>query len=302
MDVRSAHFYSRNEARPYPVDSTRDPISVGGARLPSHVITDLTLMVPSTLGRYPFLASLTVTDRIVTLTIQGSDQPGSADGLVPLAVFTQQQPVEEGRHLALEPQMEGVGGWIVLGSGVHEPFSGRFPGPQATLLAPRAARTYEMPPVRDIGRLGSAQPLTGLVRLSARPPIEIVGEDRDLAGSVRETAVIRLSRVAGSSSSLRTAAGEPDVFEEMAGCLAHPESGNCAAGPAIETINGVQPDCDGVIRIRLEGAEAWCGDESNRVGIGMDTDLSEVCSENRLPDQDGRLPSDEDGSCPPEST
>lgn len=296
MAVRNQHWYNANETRSYPIDETASRISDQGQSLPHNIISDINLRYPQILGRFPFLSSVGITDNLVSITIQAAATLGSDPALAPVAVFSiLQRELIEGRPYALEPQFPGAGGWVVFGSGVQEKFTGRFSGPLQALIAPRAARAYRPFPVENISKLNNNEELTGVVQLRGESPVEVVKEAREIDGEVRDAIVIRLI----ADASLQSGGQEVNVFEALSGpCGRRPESGTCADPAPIEFINTVPPDCDGNITLELRGC-AEIGEVLDQCGIVVDCSMGliDACLDNRLPDEDGRLPNEYDDLC-----
>ena len=275
-------------------------MSTGGQRLHTNIIADLHLRYPDLLGPYPFVAAVTVTATgLVTVTFQATHDLVDTGAFAPLAVVTVKNPTPWINY-PLRGQYPGVGGWIVFGGGIADkPFSGRFL-PAAGLLAPRAARPYHPLPVTSLAKLANNTPLSGVVRLKADPPIQIVGARYNINGVLRTVAEVSLVSPA-------TPAGNPaaNVLARFIGpCGQRPESNNCGDPAPIQSLNAVQPDCNGNITIRLRGC-ARIGKVLPAGGIVLDCGLGliDVCAPAPLPARDGTLPNEYPGLCgPPTST
>ena len=292
MAVRNQDWYNLNESRPWPLDDMSSLADRNGLTLPHNLIADLFLRFPSIYGDRACLGAVTLSERLVTLTISAV---GSS--FVPLAVFSVTRPVEPYVHYELDPQQIGVGGWIVFGKGVNDYLSLqlRFENPTAALFLAQTARRYYRLPVSGFGKLYSDPVLTGLVRLSGGNDMETVSEEREIAGVLVDAAVLRLKNK-------RTAETDRNVLELYAGDCGHrPESRNCGNPQPIEFINSVTPDCCGNIYVEFRGLceiEELSASEPGVV-VDMDVGLSSVCvTPRRLPDADGKLPNEYPDSCP----
>lgn len=305
MGVVSAHFYAANEGIAYPVDDAATGIDDAGRRLPSHLVVDLSLRWPETLGRYAFLSSASIRPAAVTLTIQAADAPDAAAGFAPLAVVTVPKPATPGRVYPLTPQAAGVGGWVVFGSGVADaPYDGRFASPAQSRLAARAARAYPPPPVSGVQPPAAAAALTGVVRLRAVAPLELAAEDHEIEGVVRRCIVFRLvdaeetsgfAPPAEAAALLRTATA-PALARFAGPCGGRPESQSCGDPQPIEFLNGVGPDCDGVLTIELAGCAAPISVAAPGTAVlSCALGLADACAPKPLPDDEGRLPGDYGG-------
>ena len=301
MAIINQDWYAANEGRGYPLDDVALGLTFDSEALPTDIIADLCIRYPVALGIRAFLASVAVTARLVTLTIESADDLDDPSTFSPLAVVSVVQPVLLRQHVAVLPQVAGVGGWVVFGRGARDRigYNGRFT-PRHGLLSPRAAKTYRPLPVTKIhasefGALG----LTGIVNLRAEPPLYLRKEDRVIEGVSREVIVVGL--LSGESGEVflpeDEAKKEDNVFLKFAGpCEKRPESGTCGEPEPIESVNSVEPDCNGEIIIQFLG----CADVSQIVeqcgivvecGIGV----SQTCPADRLPTEAGQLPSDVEG-------
>lgn len=305
-------WYARNEAVDYPVDETASCTDNNGERLPTDIIVDLTLRYPDIYGHYPFLASLSVTANMVSLTMEVADSLSGPNGFQPLAVIAVPRPVVVGRQYALQPQADGVAGFIVFGSGVNDTqrtLTMRFAGPQATRLTRRAARHYRAIPVTGVREISSGQFLSGIVRLAAVSPLEIVTEEREIDGTLRPVAVLRLTQndragvsktdLAKQLSGVVTA--DDNVFDLFSGpCGKRPESKTCGDPEPIEFINAVAPDCEGTLTLEFKGC-AVVAQADGPCGLVIDcaTGLYQVCTPPFIPNAEGELPSEVPPYTPP---
>ena len=298
MPVRNAHWYNQNEGRAYPVDDSASAVADDGVRLPSNIITDMSLRWPSTLGEQAFVAAVSNTDALVTVTVQAV--AGPAD-FVPLAVVTVRKPVEEGRVYAVQGQAAGVAGWIVFGSGVTgKTYRGRFGTPAQSLLTPRAARPYRPLPVTSVQARHASEKLTGVVTLKATAPLEVVKEERQLDGALRDCIVVRLVDGEGAegfpvpADATQISGFKPQsLFQQFAGpCAGRPESNTCGCPNPIEFVNAVPPDCDGVVTLDFRGCAQVAQIEDGGVAVACQLGLVDACLPAQIPNSEGLLPSE----------
>ena len=285
MPVIAQNWYDLNSVRPYPLHDSATRTSDTGERLPNDIIVDLRLSFPNTLGNFAGLASCSVTGSLVSLVF------GAASNLddtpAPVASLTLEKPVDLFRPHALSPLYDGVAGWVVLGEGTVDRFSGRFSTLRQGLLCSRAAEPYRPSPLVSVGKQGVAPPLAGLVRLMAGNDIEIVREKREIpghrpypptGGNLRDVIVIRLRKG-------KTAEETKEILDRYRGpCEGRPISGTCGDPPPIESINGVIPDCLGNITIYVTGYAIVAGVLSNIAYWPMailesPVSLSELCAQ-----------------------
>jgi hypothetical protein len=297
MGIRNLHFYNSNETRWYPLSDSADPVNQAGVLLPSGILADLKLHYPEYLGRYPFLASVCVTPTLVSITIQAAQDADDTTGFAPVAVVSIPQPVTPFIHYPVQSQVPGVGGWVVFGNGIQEPYTGRFNGPAASLLSPRAARAYRPFPVTSLAK-ASMTPLTGLVTLRAEQPLQLTKEQREIEGVLRDVVVFSLTQPSGDANVL-AGTNEVNVFQEFAGpCGNRPESGTCGDPQPMQSLNTVQPDCNGNITIQFTGC-ATISQVEEACGVVVDCGLSlaDACLPDTLPSETGRLRTDYPNQC-----
>ncbi len=304
------HWYNLNAATPYPLADSASGEGDDGAPLPSHVLVDLHLRYPSSYGCFPFVGAVTVTGAVVAVVIEVAGSMTEPYDMMPLAVLSLASAgLQPGRQYALQPQADGVAGWLAFGRGALEfgrddvdPLRLRFSTPGQSLLAPRAARGYRALPVTGLGSYTASALLTGIVSLQAEPPLEVVKESRVVGGVTREVVVVRLVRegagggfeVSDQERAVDGLARRTDVLERFIGpCGGRPESGNCGDPQPVEFINSVGPDCDGVLTLDFRGC-ASAEHVSDPCGILLNCNygLDLVCPPPFVPDESGRLPSE----------
>ena len=140
--------------------------------------------------------------------------------------------------------------------------------------------------IDDVG--GSPEAL-GYLAERAATDLEVVQDTREIEGGVVDCIIIRLV------DSLNR-----NVFDLYTGpCGGRPESGTCDQ-PAVQSINGVMPDCDGNLTINFLGAQAIDFADGGGIALDVPLGMADVCTgQDYLPDSEGNLPSDYPGECPP---
>ncbi len=302
MPVRNLHWYNANEGRAYPVDDGASCVSDTGVRLPSDIISDMNLRWPSTLGNHAFITAVSNTNALVTVTLQAAISPTDTTSFTPLAVLTVRKPVQIGRMYPVNPQVPGVGGWIVFGNGVTgEPYSGRFSSPQQSLVTPRAGRAYRPMPVSSVQVEHANQKLTGMVLLKASDPLTITKEERFIEGVNHDCIVVRLVDGAGidgfpvpADANAISGFKPKSVFETFAGpCAGRPESNTCGCPNPIQFVNAVAPDCGGTITIEFQGcAQVASIGGGDGIALSCEFGLTDACLPEQLPSSEGLLPSE----------
>lgn len=292
MAIRNNHWYNLNEQRYYPLDDTASATSDAGEILPSTLIADLRLRWPDSYGAYAFVSSAAITPHLITVLIEVAPQRDSNAGSRLIAgVTVLKSSLIPGRAYPLTTFQPGVGGFIVIGAGTDQLFSGRFSLPSQGLLTPRAARPTRQPPVTTIGLERTADSLSGLVNLVAVAPLTLKREPRMIDGQLQENVIV-FSLSQDANELIQTATTE-SVFSQFAGpCGQRVGSKSCSDPQPIQTINGVEPDCDGVLTLDFKGC-AVIGRNTADCGIVVDCylGLSDSCEPGYLPDLDtGLLP------------
>jgi hypothetical protein len=294
MPIRNSHWYNLNEQRFYPLDDTASARSDTGEVLPSSLIADLRLCWPAQYGKYAFISAAASTPGLVTVLIEATstlDNNPSTSVLI-AGITLPKSELTGGRTYALTAFKSGVGGFIVLGTNLDENYSGRFSSPAQSLLTPRAARANRIAPIPSIKVDDAAVALTGLVNLVAAAPLQLTKETRVINGVEYSNVVVfslkeeeQVTAVAVAESVLATFAGP---------CGKRTGSKTCTDPQPVQFINGVAPDCDGVLTIDFQGC-AVVGRNTKDCGVILDCSLglSASCSPPYLPTlTTGKLPSE----------
>ena len=295
MPTRNNHWYNLNEQRNYPLDDTASALSNAGDRLPAALISDLRLRWPITYGKYAFVSSAAVTGSIATVIIEATDDLDNdpVSSTLIAGVSLPLSSLVEGRTYALETFQSGVGGFITIGSGTAEPYSGVFSSPRQSLITARAARSARVPPIPTLGIAQVATALKGVVNLTAAEPLQLAKETRVIDGVEYENVIV--FRLVESVTDIVTDGTSESVFSKFAGpCGNRTGSKSCSDPQPIQSINSITPDCDGVITLEFQGC-ATVGRNTEDCGVVIDCDLglSASCDALFLPDlSTGELPSE----------
>lgn len=274
MAVRNLNWYNLQSSRKYPLDDAATGIDDSGQLLPTDILLDCHLRFPAAVSDVAYLSGVNVSSHLVSLLFQAVTDDGA---FVPLCAVTLPQPVVESRHYPVTPLQPGVGGLVVFGGGVREPYVGRFSSPAQSSLLPRCCRAYKPLPVQAVKKVGVADELTGLVYLLAGVDLELIPQAVQIDGITRDAYVLQLTRAAGRN-----------VLKEYIGpCDRRPESRNCPKD-GIESINNVAPDCNGNLQLRFDnfvlGPYAECAGQAAGVTLDHDINLAQVCAP-RTPDR-----------------
>ena len=266
-------YANENAGRAFPLDDAATCISDTGDQLPYDLITDMKLWFPldAQNRRRVYLSAITVGPAAVSASFM------STDGNLSAAVYQNQlvasvvalRPVDPHTLHPLLSLVDGAGGWIQFGSGVErlvaassgQPITFKFSSHFQSMLSAFAVNAYKVGLVRSVGKYGYTQKLAGLVELKAGRDIVIERDTRTVDGVARTVAVISL---------------DPDLSKQqmqdyIGPCQGRPETGTCFR-PAIFSINGVTPDCNGNIDIEFTGVEVR--EITNDQGIMLQTESS----------------------------
>lgn len=272
-----------------------------GQLLPHQVLTDAKLIFPADLGLFPFVSGVAVSRSVVSVLFSVAADAAGTDSRPLASVTVALSEFSFSRQYPIEPKTAGVTGWVAFGNVMDEPVpvSLRFSTPAQSLLQAKAFRAYSRLPVTSFGKLNQSTSLTGLVPITVDPPLEIVGADREINGTTRRVAVLRLVQDKSTST-----IGSTSVFEEFIGpCDRRPESQNCLDREALEFLATVPPDCEGKVTVEFRGcAKIAKVDGEFSITIDCGLGLSGACPTVRLPDADGYLPGSYPDECAPEGS
>jgi len=307
MSTRNPGWYDMNAGRAYPLDDTASCLSNEGDRVPSTILVDAKLTVPSTAGKVIMLGSLSSTVNLLSVIFTAVDNESSTKG-VPVACLHIAKPVVIHRQYAVTPMLPGVGGWVAFGPGANDVIcSMAFSHALQSKLTPRAYRIYRPLPIPDIGKPYSDQRLTGLIHLKSGNDIKIAGRTLTVAGQERRCLEIALN-TQNADSAVRNVL---DVYRSP--CLATPESGNCGDPQPVEAIGPVVPNCCGALTLKFRGCaipnivtETALGvsesitlhEADGGVVLSCEQTLGDACVRaKKLPTSDGVLPNEYNDLC-----
>jgi hypothetical protein len=290
-EARNAHWYTLAEDRSWPIEETATLLTDLGQRLPSDLLVDARIRWTSgdLQARFAAIAGIVVTPQVVSLVGVGCSDPlrrtselgAGPAGTVPLFAVTIPQPVPIHQMIPISPLRDGVGGWVVFGSGVrHRVFRGNFSTIPQAYLCPQAARAYLPPTVPSAGILAAENSLQGLILLEGVAPLLVDVETVTIDDTERRAIVFRLDQ-----ESLT----EEAVLDLTGPCGRRPEAGNCER-PALEKIANVGPDCDGKVSIVFSDDGCLVPSQlfANVLGISCDVPVSSVCVKRDVfPNSDG---------------
>lgn len=295
MPIRNNHWYNLNEQRYYPLDDTASARSDNGDLLPNSLLADMRLCWPKEYGQYAFISAAASTPNLVTVLIEVADtlENSPSTSMLIAGITLPKEELINDRTYTLTSFKPGVGGFIVFGADLDQTYSGRFSSPSQSLLTPRAARPNRLPQVSTIKVEDNAVALSGLVKLTALAPLQLVKETRVINGVEYPNVVV--FRLKEEAQNIGTTAITESVFATFSGlCGKRTGAKTCNDPQPIQFINGVAPDCDGILTLDFQGC-AVIGQNTKDGGITVDCSLglSDSCAPGYLPRlSDGKLPSE----------
>lgn len=287
--VSNIPWQNLNSLRKYPLNDAAtclpNATSMTTTRLPEGIVVDLNVWTPFSSDTRLFLGAVSVSANLVTITV--AREVGG--GFVPVAACTVPAPITVFRSYPLKPLVDGVAGWVAFGPGLGEVNAGNwsFSSYAQSGVLPRLVRSYAQEGVSSIARSGRANGLTGKVKLLSGDTDKLVVEvvkassidARTINGQRVNAAIIRLNEAGDEGFRVHS--------EVLSPCQMAPESGTCRR-PTIFTINGVTPDCDGVIHFIVEeltdeilGPQLYLEAEDGRLTFNFETPVDTICERAR---------------------
>ena len=221
-------LYNENEMRAYPLYENATQLC-DGARLPFGILAGMSLTVPRSTASSLYLASVAVSPALVSLSV------ACASGGVFAGAY--RQPIIPYRPYALVPMLGTASGYVVFGTGALPSLAElyHFTSVSKTVsgLDPRVIHPIETAGVTSLGRYRTPESgaLTGIVRL-------VPGSNMTIRWS---GSAIVLGLVSDVKNNFVNPCDRQAIYD------------NCG-GPPIRTINGVQPDIQGVLTLEVNNA------------------------------------------------
>ena len=289
MPVRNQNWYNLQSTRRYPLDDKSTGVDNVGEFIRDDIVVDCHIRFPSTAGKYVYIQGLTVTENLITIVF------GAADNLTneqnpTIAALSITKPAAANVNYDITPLIAGVSGWVTFGPGIETNFVGRYSTPLQTYIGLRNARAYRPLPIPTLGKINLNTALSGLVRITASPPViasyvdetDILENERlPKYNPITQTTNYAPIRAIVFSTTAPTAVSNP-LKDFLGPCGQRPESGTCPKKP-IERINGVEPDCENgnINIIATDGLTirpfAECGGADITTPLG----LTEACKQDK---------------------
>jgi len=273
MAIRNQNWYNLQSTRRYPLDDISTGVDDAGAFIREDIIVDCNIQFPRSLGQFMYVQGITVSAQLVTVVFGCAENITAAGTTV--AAISLVRPVDSYVNYSITGLVPGISGWIVFGPGIETPFSGRYTTTKQTLINPRNAKPYAPLPISSLSKINNQAPLTDIVNLVASDPVTATYElVRNKETNTQHPAIVfRLNQ------GLITNSPDYNPLSLFLGpCSQRPESGTCPK-PPIESINGIQPDCDGNIVIEFPDFPALSFEDCGGLDMLGDVGLVEVCQQ-----------------------
>lgn len=270
MSIRNQNWYNANETRRYPLDEQSTGLDDSGAEIRDNIIADCNIKFSAALGAVLYVQGVTVSAGIVSVVFGVADTIAQTTGAT-VAAVTIPQPVVPYRHYPITAIHGNIDGWVVFGGGVAESCAFKFSRPAQSFIAARSASAYATLPIPHIKKANVAAELDGEITFEGLAPLIVKYEKMAVGDDDVDALVFKLD------TQLVRADYNP-LTEFLGSCGGRPDSQTCGKDP-IESINGIEPDCDGNIVIEFQeplvsSAFYDCGGIGLDLGIG----LNELCT------------------------
>jgi hypothetical protein len=271
MPIRNQNWYDLQGSRRYPLDDRSTGLDDAGQTIRDSILVDCHLRFPNTLGQYAYVQGITIAPRLITVVFGAVSDLNDTSPVTIAAVSLPRTAAQNVNHEII-PLADGVAGWIVLGAGLTEEFTGRYSSPLQTLIAPRNARAYRPLPIPNIGKVDLAASLQGIITFTGQSPVVVAEQLVDVDGIPTPALVFSLDGSLGADN-------QSELQRYLGPCAQRPESGTCPK-PVIQTINGLSPDCNGNINLAMAGFTAYPFSGGGGVDIISATGLADACGNN----------------------
>lgn len=262
--IYNLDWYASNESVKYPLDSKASCIPTGYEYVPQEllgVITDISFNIPYNLEGKPYLASLTITEDLLSLVICAGSTPLFAFSSTHRSLYTS-------RYYTLTSFSTGCSGVIVFGeSAKTHRCSYKFASDEQSRFLPSVYHRYMDYPVVSIGRKDGASFYQKDVFFNGEGDVKVEAESVVINGDSVDALVFSLNKP------------EETLQKYIGSCDCRPESGTCPRG-SIESINTVTPDEYGNIVIESDGINMEV--QEGQLVLSTDYIVNDICSGDKL--------------------
>lgn len=289
-----AGWYSKNQARNYPLDPRVSCLSDTGEEIPESLLADLRARWAGNTDTKLFIRSIVVGEHIsISFAVKdGVD-------IQTVGVFSaKRSTINPHTPYLITSLARDFQGYLVLGELQYvKPITLLFSSPEQSEL--NLAAAYPQQFQKDNKRFG----IFNRVNMELYPlyaqgltDVEIVEKRISLNGTDFVNAIV--FRLADSNNA-DNGAGRNILAEYAGTCGQRPETRTCTDPQPIETLNGIKPDCCGRVFIEFRG----CGDMyplTDKCGVVLVCDFTAeaACPPSQsMPDDQGRLPNEYPDDC-----
>lgn len=272
MPIRNQNWYNANESRRYPLDDQSTGLDDAGAEMRDDILADCDIRFSSALGGCLYVQGIAVSRGLVSVVFGAAADATQLTGHT-VAAVTVERPITKYRHYAITPLVPGIDGWVVFGAGIEEDGNFRFTQPKQSLIAARCADVYSPLPIPNMKKAGVGSALSDVITFEGLTPIVVTHEK--IKPDPEED--VEINALVFKLDTQQITLNYNPLSEFLGACGGRPESGTCGKEP-VETINGVEPDCDGNIVIEfaeplVAAAIAGPGNSPTCGGIAVDLDI-----------------------------
>lgn len=278
MKVITREFLNDNEYKPYPIDdrATFEPYTSDDVSVVNSLLTDIKLVLPRGYAAAAFVANITVTKFLITMTIMGAkehpfsyntpaatvsnDQYNILGAAVLGRIQIKRALVAPGTIVPVLSAVPGFGGWVVFGSGIQQEGSWSFAGPQSSMISDQCITRYDYGGVTSIGRQSYDDTVAGNVTFIGQNGVEAVKTSNGVA-----------FQFSGISQQVKSS-----LANYVGDCGGRPESNTCSF-TGIKSINGVLPSAGAgeIVLVLDKPLYAYLTD--GNLGVSADTKLESFC-------------------------
>ena len=285
--IQDIQWHNVNSQRNYPFRDEATRLDSNGRILPNDLLVDFNLWGEFDKEDRVYIGSVCLSAGLFSLTVLREDEAG--DEL--LATLALTLPITPSRNYQLTSLVDNVVGWVALGTGVRA--EGRlghwlFTGPAQTGIIERLVRLYTFDRVSALSRDNSTIALDGIVHFTTSTPDLL--SIRAITQEDSNPIIIENDVIEAVKFGLNESTSGITIHRDFIGpCEGSPESNTCNR-PAIFTVNGVDPDCNGVLYIEVEeevsdelGELLSITLADGTIELDFDIGLVEVCERSKLP-------------------
>lgn len=245
MKIVTKQFLNENAFASYPLDSkaTYEPYSLEDASRINSILLDLKITVPKHIANSVFIASIKITNSLVSMVLMGTKQAlyyeeqlpptpeytsaeyTALNSVILATVVVEVNTAATQIPIAITGELPGVGGWVIFGPGVENESNWSFSGPASSTISSLAVTRYDYSGVFSVAKKDFVETLDGAINIIGQNGVEVV-------------------KAANNTLSIQFSGTPFDVKNNLSiyagACGNRPESNTCTFTP-IQTINNLKP-------------------------------------------------------------